>query len=316
MGNANPGEYMTKYYHGTNQHGPYFEGWYLKHQTKEGNALALIPALHINRAGQRSVSLQVIADSKTWWLEYPDTEFHGAEKVFQIQVEQNHFSDKEIRLNVERNDLSLHGTLRYGPFALLKSDIMGPFRLLSGMECYHGVISMGHSLEGTLTLNGKPIDFSGGMGYIETDRGRSFPSAYLWTQCSWQEHRHNSLMLSIATIPLPVGKFTGCICAVFYNEQEYRLATYRGAQIEQWSRSGAVIRQGKYRLAVELLEGQGHPLRAPVEGKMGRIIYESLRARLRYRFWLGEALLFEHTDHCASFEYTDERSHYAESTAT
>lgn len=69
-------------------------------------------------------------------------------------------------------------------FTPLRSDIMGPFRFLPGMECSHGVISMGHSLEGKLDLNGKRIDFSGGTGYVETDRGRSFPSAYLWTQCT------------------------------------------------------------------------------------------------------------------------------------
>ena len=66
---------------------------------------------------------------------------------------------------------------------------MGPFRFLPGMECSHGVISMGHALEGTLTLNGAVLDFAGGTGYVETDRGRSFPSAYLWTQCAWREAR-------------------------------------------------------------------------------------------------------------------------------
>ena len=55
---------------------------------------------------------------------------------------------------------------------------MGPFRFIAGMECSHGVISMMHSLEGTIEINGEIVDFSGGTGYIETDRGRSFPSAY------------------------------------------------------------------------------------------------------------------------------------------
>lgn len=80
-------------------------------------------------------------------------------------------------------------------------------------------------------------------------------------------------MLSIATIPMALKSFTGCICAVLYNGQEYRLATYRGARVEQWSGTGAVIRQGTYRLSAELLEGHGCPLRAPVEGSMGRTIW-------------------------------------------
>ena len=301
---------MTKYYHGAEKRGPYFEGWYLKHQTKGGEALALIPALHIDRTGQRSASLQVLADDKAWWLEYPAAEFRASERAFQIQMGQNLFSRKEVWLDVERDGLSLHGTLRCGPFTPLESNIMGPFRFLSGMECSHGVISMGHSLEGTLALNGKRVDFSDGTGYVETDRGRSFPSTYLWTQCTWREPQRGSLMLSIAAIPLAIGCFTGCICAVLYNGQEYSLATYRGARVEQWSGAGAVIRQGKYRLSAELLEGRGCPLHAPAEGRMGRTIHESLRAQMRYRFWREKKLLFEHTDRCASFEYADEREHH------
>lgn len=298
---------MATYYHGAEKRGPYFEGWYLKHQTREGEALALIPAVHIDKGGTRSASLQILAEGKTWWLDYPAAEFRAAEQVFWIQMGISRFNRKGMRLDVEREGLSLHGILRYGSFTTLKSDIMGPFRFLPGMECSHGVISMSHSLRGTVTLNGRKMDFNGGTGYVETDRGRSFPSAYLWTQCSWWGTGRNSLMLSIAAIPMPVGRFTGCICAVCYHGREYRLATYRGVRVERWSNAGAVIRQGQYRLEVELLEGQGRPLRAPVEGSMGRTIHESLCAKLRYRFWRGETLLFEHTDCRASFEYADER---------
>ena len=58
-------------FHGTKKHGPYFEGWYLKHQAESGTSLALIPALHMDAAGQASTSLQVVTEGKSWWLEYP-----------------------------------------------------------------------------------------------------------------------------------------------------------------------------------------------------------------------------------------------------
>ena len=172
------------------------------------------------------------------------------------------------------------------------------------MQCSHSVISMGHTLLGTLVLNGEQLDFSNGIGYIETDRGRSFPRTYLWTQCIWDGPDRGSLMLAAATIPLPVGNFTGCICSVFYQSCEYRFATYRGAKIEEWSPSGAVIRQGKYCLEAKLLKERKHALRAPVEGRMERTIHESLCAKVRYRFWCGKDLLFQHTDSYASFEYS------------
>ncbi len=296
---------MARYFHGTGRRGPYFEGWYLKCQTRQGRALALIPAFHIDREGRRSASLQVIAENGTWWLAYPDAAFHACEGRFAVQMDQSVWDDTGLCLKVERDDLCLQGRLRGGPFVPLASDIMGPFRFLPGMECSHGVLSMGHPLSGSLTLNGEVLDFTDGTGYIETDRGRSFPSAYLWTQCAWRRPERCSLMLSVATIPLAVGSFTGCICAVMDRGQEYRLATYRGARVEKWSSSGAVIRQGPYRLEAEVIAERGHPLQAPVDGDMRRTIHESLCAAMRYRFWRGEELLLSHTDEYASFEYAD-----------
>ena len=42
---------------------------------------------------------------------------------------------------------------------------------------------------------------------------------------------------------------------------------------------------------------------APERGSMSRVIRESLCARVRYRFWEGERLVFDHEDDRASFEY-------------
>lgn len=292
------------FFHEANRTGPYFEGWYFKHQNKRGQTLALIPAFHIDAAGRRTASLQVISNHGTWWLEYPDTQFRAEPKQFQVQLGRSRFSGQGLVLHIEQKGLSLHGALRYGPFTPLPSDIMGPFRFLPGMQCSHGIISMGHSLTGTLNLNGEQIDFSNGIGYIETDRGRSFPRTYLWTQCIWDDPECGSLMLAAATIPLPIGSFTGCICSIFYHNREYRLATYRGAKLEEWSSSGATLRQGKYRLKVELLKAQKQALRAPVNGRMERTIHESLCAQVRYHFWRENTLLFQHTDPYASFEYS------------
>ena len=292
------------FFRGTNRTGPYFEGWYFKHQNPQGQTLALIPAFHIDREGHCTASLQVISKNQTWWLEYPEAQLQVSRQPFQVQIGASSFGGQGIDLHIQQDNLSLCGSLHYGPFTALRSDIMGPFRFFAGMQCAHGVISMGHSLEGALELNGECLDFSGGTGYIETDRGRSFPSKYLWTQCVWGGPERGSLMLAIAAIPLPVGGFTGCICSVLYRGREYRLATYRGAKIEKWSPSGAVIRQGQYRLEVELLNEQRQALRAPVEGRMERTIHESLCAEVRYRFWHGDNLSLQHTDSNASFEYS------------
>ena len=285
---------------------PYFEGWYFKCQTKAGKTVALIPAIHRDSSGQSSASLQVISEAGTWWLEYPEAEFHVLRQPLRVSLGPNTFGEEGISLQVERSGLSLNGDLRDGPLTPLQSDIMGPFRFISELECTHGVVSMGHGLDGMLILNGETLDFSGGLGYIETDRGRSFPDKYLWTQCNWAKPENTGLMLAVATIPiLKHVRFTGVICSIHYNKREYRLATYKGARIKAWSEHGAEVIQGKYRLLVEVLEKQGQPLRAPVEGAMGRIIHESLCSKVRYRFLEKGHLLFDLTDDGASFEYSE-----------
>ena len=291
------------FFHGTEGTGPYFEGWYFKHQSPGGQALALIPAFHMDGEGRRTASLQVISRDRAWWLEYPASQLQVSRKPFQVRIGQSSFGEEGVSLQIQRDGLSLRGTLRYGPLTALRSDIMGPFRLFAGMQCAHGVISMGHSLSGALELNGEPLEFSGGIGYIETDRGRSFPQRYLWTQCVWAGPNCGSLMLAAASVPLPIGGFTGCICAVLYQGREYRLATYLGAKIQAVSPAGAVIRQGNYLLEAELLKAQKLALHAPAEGSMVRTIHESLCAQVRYRFRHGNNILFQRTDSLASFEY-------------
>ncbi|MGN0978195.1 MAG: hypothetical protein ACI4PH_09090 [Faecousia sp.] len=50
--------------------------------------------------------------------------------------------------------------------------------------------------------------FQDAIGYMEGDRGYSFPRKYAWTQCSFPD---GALMLSIADIPVGGFHFTGVI---------------------------------------------------------------------------------------------------------
>ena len=94
---------MEKYYHGAGKRGPYFEGWYLKCQTREGTALALIPACHIDREGRRSASLQVVGDGKAWWLAYPDAEFRTFGEMFCVRVGRSLFTRRGRCLHIEED---------------------------------------------------------------------------------------------------------------------------------------------------------------------------------------------------------------------
>lgn len=288
------------YYYADKKAGPYFEGWYLKCQTKAGKTLALIPAIHIDKAGTRNASIQVISEEQSWWLKYPGDSFSAATELFRVQIENNIFSAQGIELNIHADGINLEGRIIFSPFSHLKYPIMGPFQFVPNMQCAHGVISMRHTLKGELLLNDVRYDFSEGTGYIESDRGSSFPSAYLWAQDVWAE---GSFMLAIARIPFGKLSFTGCICAILINGREYRIATYLGAKVKQWSSHDTEIEQGRYRLELKVLNKRELPLKAPDEGKMVRTIQESVSSALRIRITQGKKVLVDRLTYCAGFEY-------------
>lgn len=274
-----------------------FCGWYFKCQT-EGTSLALIPAMH-TAGGQQTCSLQLITRTQSHTL-LPDVPCRMEAGRPRALLGDSVFSERGIRLRLTTPALSLCGQLRFGAPTPLRYDIMGPFRCLAGMECRHRVFSMRHTVNGTVLINGKRCCLDGGVGYIEGDRGRSFPKRYLWTQCCFEG---GSLMLAVADIPLGAVNFSGVIGAVVVQGREYRLATYLGARIVSNQNRRVVIRQGKLTLTAELLEAHCHPLQAPADGAMTRTIRENLACRARYQLCRGKQTLLALESTTASFEY-------------
>lgn len=257
-----------------------FCGWYFKCQS-EAQTLAIIPASH----GKHS-SIQLIADEGSW-------NFTG-------DTTNCIFGNGDLKLSINGNGLSAVGELKFSKLTPIKYDIMGPFKYVPFMECRHSVLSMLHRVDGTVSVNGTDYVFHNGKGYIEGDRGYSFPSEYAWTQCFMDD---GSLMLSVADIPFAGRHFKGIICVILWSGKEYRLATYLGAKAVKISDGEVVIRQGKYTFSARLIERQNHELKAPVDGDMLRTIHESAACRATYHFEESGRVLFEFETDKASFEF-------------
>lgn len=274
----------------------YFEGWYLKQQS-ETDSLALIPSCHYDERGTATGSLQVVTPEWSRQVSFVGFEYGGKQKC--LVLGENCFSRQCACLNLQVPGLTLSGTLCYGPLLPPPRDVMGPFRFLPFLQCRHSVFSLRHSVTGSVTVNGKRMVFDQAVGYMEGDRGRSFPERYLWTQCSWGQE---GVMLSVADVPLWGRSITGCIALVWLEGKIYRLATYLGAKVVRVDEGGAELRQGKLHLEVAVLEQKKQTLLAPQQGSMTRTIHESLCATVRYRLWLGDHLLLDRTSSRASFE--------------
>lgn len=279
---------------------PYFEGWYLKHQ-KDNDTLACIPGISLSKESNTAF-IQIITKEQSWYLSYPISDFRKHPSGRAVRIGDNLFTQNGVRLHIQTPDLSLRGTIRYGWMARPAGDIMGPFRFLPHMECRHGLISLGHSLTGSVVLNGRTLNFDNGTGYIETDWGHSFPSRYCWSQCNTFPHGNTCVFLSAARIPVAGFAFPGCISDVLYQGREYRLATYTGARITRWMPDCIQLTQGDSCLEAVLLRAWGCPLAAPHAGQMTRTVYEHAACTVRYRFvWHGNELFHLQSD-SASFE--------------
>lgn len=294
-------------WHGQGKEKNYFEGWYLKHQKgTDGNGkemLALIPSFHLDKFGRGSCSLQIITSDQAYQLSYAEKDFSVAEHGFYIKMGNNIFTQRGMVLDINEPELTCSGEIFYGVFTPLDYDIMGPFALIPFMECNHGVISLGHDLQGQIILNGRTIDFSDGIGYIEKDWGTSFPERYTWIEWSGKIGQENAcVMVSAAKIPFGGFAFTGFLAVVSVGGREYRFATYNGAKLKYRSAQGVWLQKGEMALIVSNLEGKGHLLDAPQKGKMARKIEECPFCSGKILFSIGEETILDVTSEMISFE--------------
>ena len=289
-------------FHGEDKKRSFFEGWYFKHQSEQC-MLALIPGMNITRDGEKSAFIQIITDEGTANVPYPYTEFAASPNWLEVRVGNSYFSERGVKIDIRSKDIRLRGQARYGIPTYLKYDIMGPFARLPFMECNHGIVSLYHIFRGEFELNGKKLMLDDGIGYIEKDWGRSFPQNYLWMQCNHFGKRRISIVASIAEIPVPGFRFRGCICVVYIEGREYRMATYNGVRILRYDENGLELKHGRLRLKIEMMEKIPHPLFAPTAGEMQRVIHENAACRARFYFSVNGEVLLDTESRFASFEY-------------
>ena len=276
----------------------YFHGWYFKCQS-ESESIALIPAAHAVN-GQHTCSLQLISGTESLNIPFPGKQLQiSSDRPF-AKLGTNVFSEKGICLDLHKDAFSITGALSFNRLSPIRFDIMGPFRYIPFMECRHSVFSMRHNINGSLRVNGKIYNFNNGVGYIEGDRGHSFPKQYVWTQCCFDE---GSLMLAAAEIPLGSIRFTGIIGVIHLHGKEYRLATYLGAKVLYIKNGEIVIKQGDYIMTAALLDRKAYPLKAPADGAMKRTIRENISCHARYRLLKKDRVLLDFDSSKASFEY-------------
>jgi len=308
-------------YHGFGKKGPFFEGWYFKLiDPSAEQRWCIIPGVYISQNQADSHAFIQVMNGVTGQSIYQSYDFPAFQTKtgkFEVQIADNLFTANRIRLNIPHPELQIAGELRFEgiipwPVTLVSPGIMGWYGWVPGMECYHGVVSMNHRIKGWLEINHEKIDFSGGLGYIEKDWGKSFPKAWVWMQTNHFAQPDTSLTASAAIIPWGKRTFDGIIAGLWTGGNLYRFATYTGARLEEYALSDTEARlvfvDRAQRLELTARRVQGGLLQAPTVTQMDRRIMETISAQVDVKLLRrkGKAWnsVFEGTGKCAGLEVT------------
>lgn len=185
--------------------------------------------------------------------------------------------------------MSVKGELKFSNFIELERtvkcpNIMGFFSYIPKLECNHFIVSMKHDIKGSLLVNSKNYNFSDGIGYIEKDWGKSFPTDYIWLQCNHFENEKIKLTLSAATIPFLGGSFRGFFCSLIIDNKQYRFATYNFSKLIINSMDdkslNVTLKKKHLKLDVSASVNTTHPLASPRNGLMNESIKEGLGGKV------------------------------------
>jgi len=289
---------LTKVWHqeafqGTHRKKGYFEGWYLKLiDSTRTSVFALIPGVSIGKTKEEShafVQLINAITGKTEYFRFAFEEFSADSKKFDVRIGGNHFWDGGVEVDLHNETTSLKASLRFEhiekyPTTFFHPGIMGPFSFVPGMECYHGIVNIRHTIVGTMTYNGTTLDMTGGEGYIEKDWGKSFPQAWIWMQANHFAAQNASFMFSIARIPWLGTSFIGLISFLRTDDGFYRFATYNNSKVQSLKMQGdqiqATLKSPTHALSFTAAYARGGILKAPKNGMMLREIEESITAQV------------------------------------
>jgi hypothetical protein len=293
-----------------------FEGWYLKLVDRERHhPLALIPGVFLGDEAHAFVQVLDGATGKAWYHRYAVEEFEARTDCFAARVGPSRFSSEGMSLRIEPKlpgAPALSGRLTLGPLSAwpvtaFSPGVMGPYGFTPFMQCYHGILSLDHSLAGELVFGDELLSFDGGRGYIEKDWGRSFPLGYVWTQSNHFDREGVSVTASVATIPWLTGAFRGFLVGLLIDGELHRFTTYTGATIENLhvDSSGVelVLVDRRHRLEIRAHRTEGAMLLAPYEGQMLERVAETMNSEIELCFRERDgARIYEGTGRSACLE--------------
>lgn len=287
------------YHHLLHRKSNHFEGWYFKLvDAEERQPYAFMIGVFLGE--DRHAFIQVL-DGRTGrsvYHRFDVREFSAAHDRFDVRIGRNRFHAGGLSVELGRSDRTaedaMRGEIKLGewtrfPSSLLSPGAMGPYSFVPFIQCNHGLLSMDHALHGTLEVQGKPISYDRGRGYLEKDWGSSFPTGYTWAQCNHFDSPATAVTVAVATSPFLGMKLHGFVAGFLFRGQVHPFRAYMGSVIEHLQITDTEmqlrLRNRTHRLEVSVQKKSANAvLLAPYEGKMRERVAETMSSTMELRF--------------------------------
>lgn len=283
----------------------YFEGWYFKCVSPEGERFAFIPGVSLHEGDDHAFVQFIHGETgKTEYFRFPVESFEYRTDRLYVTIGENVFTESFMEVHLDGPGFQAHGKVSFHemkklPARLFSPGIMGWYSFMPFMECYHGLVSIDHRLSGEVRFREEIVSLDEGRGYIEKDWGTSFPRSWIWMQSNHFGQKGISFMFSVAKIPWLGSEFDGFLCVFLYQGRIHRFATYTGAKVTSLEVRGThiavVIASKSYKIIVHTEKEKEGALAAPVLGEMKRTIHESLNSRIHLEFYHKNKKIFSGT---------------------
>lgn len=279
----------------------YFEGWYFKCvDAARKHVVSIIPGIALNEKTNNSHAFIQLFDgtsNTSQYHIYPVSTFTASKNTLDIRIATNKFTEKRLDLDIDTDEGRALGTIHLSefkrwPIHFFTPGFMGWYAFVPYMQCYHGVLGFDHEISGSIEINNRIIDFSGGRGYVEKDWGTSFPRAWIWMQSNHFMEDDISFMCSIATIPWIGNYFTGFGAGFWYKGDLFPFTKWNGSHIGNLSiksdQTSFTIVHPRRKIEVSATGEDAGELRSPVFGEMAGKVLESLKGKITLKFSILE----------------------------
>lgn len=285
----------------------YFESWYMKHTVGDISFVFVI-SFNVDEESVSYASIQFITKDFSCTKKYPLNVCHSNPEIFDIKIDNNKFSNRGIKVDIDFDGYGIKCDIKYGGFQKIKPYKLVDLNYLDKQKITKQILSIEHGISGYIDFDGTYRVINKGIGTIQKDESSLFQKYYLWTHNNFYHQGQGSIMLSVFDKDKKQGQDFSTLCHIRYMGNDYILSSFRGAKIYKSEKYKTMIGQGKYLVIAELFDNESTFFDTFYRGQTLKKYEESIAVKIRYRFYINHRKIFDFIGSNSSLIYGDFRN--------